>query len=59
MPMCIAALQNHEKNTMPKNEIVLGVPSGGVSSAHTSAVPSRPSVTSAQATNTRNIHGAA
>lgn len=59
MPMCIAALQNQEKNTIPRNEIVCDVPSLGVSNAQRSAVPSRPSVTRAQATNTRNIHGAA
>jgi len=57
--MCIAALQNQAKNTMPTNEIVRGVPSAGVSRAQRSAVCRRPSVTRAHDTKIRNIHGAA
>ena len=58
MPMCIAALQNQAKRTIPTNEIDCSVPGGGVRSAHTSVVPSLPSVTTAQARKIRNIHGA-
>jgi hypothetical protein len=59
MPRCIAALQNQEKKTIPRKLIFCSVPGGGVRSAQMSVVPSLPSVISAQATNTRNIHGAA
>ena len=59
MPRCMAALQNQEKNTMPQKLTCATEPAGGVRSSQTSKVSRRPRVTQAQATKTKNIHGAA